>query len=550
MKHTIGYSTRLRAPKLLSFAFVLAVAPAVAAVAQPSGSVVSVTSDMAGMGMDPLLDNTGNVKVFTDEIHLNAIMQDPDGTLIPGAATSWEVSPDLHSWIWTVRDGVKFHDGSVMTAEDFAWSWKRAVLSDESENPYHAAYGPLIEDIYAEGNTVIVRTKKPEPLMPLWWPTYDNQVGYVLSKAQFEREGVDGIRNKPIGAGSFKLVERNQSDRYVDLEAFEDHYCCVPKIKNLRIMEVPEMSTRLALLRTGKADIVEAVPSAAKEIEEAGQQVVTGLAGSLSVLWYNYSNFSNNPTNDVRVREAMSIAIDRQAILDRIYAGAGGPLSSFFSGPGTVGFVKDLSPDPYDPERAKQLMKDAGYPDGFPVRIVTYSFDGDFPDMPTLAQAVLGYLQELNITGEVQVVEWDAMKDEMVSMLKAVCGDDEIVCTEQEAKHPEVAGQQPYTLMIRGDKSRYHSLRQNRQYQSTLAKTRPMIQFAEVDAALKAVTEEFDLAKQTKLFEDYNRLLRKGFYNAPLLFSDTVFGVSSRVETWEPIAGRPSPNNHWTISVK
>ena len=524
-----------------------AVAPAIA---EPAGSVVTVTSDMSEMGMDPLLDNTGNVKVFTDEIHLNGIMQDPDGTLIPGAAVKWEVSPDLHSWIWTVRNGVKFHDGSTMTAEDFAWSWKRAVLSDESENPYHASYGPLIEDIYAEGNTVIVKTKKPQPLMPLWWPTYDNQVGYVLSKAQFEREGVEGLRNNPIGAGSFKLKERNSSARYVDLEAFEDHYCCVPSVKNLRIMEVPELSTRLALLRTGKADVVEATPAVKKEILDAGLNVTSGLAGSLSVMWFNYQNFSNNPFNDIRVREAMSIAIDRQTIMDRLYVGEGGPLPSFFSGPGTVGYVKDLKADPYDPERAKLLMKEAGYPDGFPVRIVTYSFDGDFPDMPTLSQAVLGYLQELNITGEVQVVEWNAMKEEMVQMLKDACGDDKKICTEAEAKNPQVASKEPYTLMIRGDKSRYHSLRQNRQYQSTLANSRPVIQVPEVDAALKAVVEEFDIAKQTALFEDYNRLLRKGFYNAPLLYSNTVFGVSNKIADWKPIAGRPYPNNHWTLKTK
>jgi peptide/nickel transport system substrate-binding protein len=520
------------------------------AIAAPGGSVVTVTSDMAEMGMDPLLDNTGNVKVFTDEIHLNAIMQDPDGTLIPGAAVSWEVAPDLHRWIWTVREGVKFHDGSTMTAEDFAWSWKRAVLSDESENPYHASYGPLIDDIYAEGNTVVVRTKKPQPLMPLWWPTYDNQVGYVLSKAQFEREGTEGIRNRPIGAGNFKLVKRDRGARYVDLEAWEGHYCCVPKIKNLRIMEVPELSTRLALLRTGQADVVEGTPASKKAIQDAGLQVSSGLAGSLSVMWYNYQNFSNNPFNDIRVREALSIAIDRKTILDRLYVGEGGPLPSFFSGPGTTGFVKDLPADPYDPERAKQLMKDAGYPDGFKVRIVTYAFDGDFPDMPTLSQAVLGYLQELNITGEIQVVEWGAMKSEMVQMLKDVCGGDKKVCSEQEAAHPEVAGKEPFTLMIRGDKSRYHSLRQNRQYQSTLANSRPVIQVPEVDAALKAVTEEFDLTRQRELFEEYNRLMRRGFYNAPLLYSNTVFGITNRIGGWEPIAGRPYPNNHWTLSLK
>lgn len=516
----------------------------------PAGSAVTVTSDLAGMGMDPLLDNTGSVKVFTDEIHINGIMQDPDGTLIPGAAVSWEVSPDLLSWVWTVREGVKFHDGSPMTAEDFAWSWKRTVLSEDSENPYHAAYGPLIEDIYAEGNTVVVRTKEPQPLMPLWWPTYDNQVGYVLSKAQFDREGNEGFRTHPIGAGNFKLVELSTEGRYVDLAAWEEHYCCVPKVQNLRIMEVPELSTRLALLRTGEADVIEATPVAKQEIEEAGLQVRTGLAGSLSVMFYYYQHFSNNPFNDIRVREAMSIAVDRQTIVDRIYAGLGGPLSSFHSGPGTAGFVDDMPADPYDPERAKQLMAEAGYPDGFPVRIMTYAFDGDFPDLPTLSQAVLGYLQELGITGEVQVVEWDAMKEEMVRLLNDVCGGEVVVCTEAEAVNPDVAAAQPYTLMIRGDKSRYDSLRQNRQYQSTLANLRPVIQVPEVDAALTAVTEEFDTTRQEELFQEYNRVMRRGFYNAPLVYTDTVFGVSNRVTAWEPIAGRPYPNNHWTLQVE
>lgn len=542
-------ASRFSTAVLLPAGLLLAAGSLDTAQAQPKGSVIAVTSDLAEMGLDPLLRNTGNVKIFGDEIHLNGIMQEPDGKLIPGAATKWEVSSDLKSWIWTVRQGVKFHDGSTMTAEDFAWSWKRAVMSPESENAYKLAYGPLIEDIVADGNTVIVKTKKPEPLMPLWWPTYDNQVGYVLSKKQFDKEGNEGLRTKPVGAGQFKLKERNTSARYVDLEAWEGHYCCVSKVKDVRILEVPEQSTRLALLRTNKADIIEATPTAAKEIESAGMQLYRGLAGSLSVMWYGYQHFSNTPFHDKRVREAVSIAIDRAGMLKRLYAGAGGPTSSFFSGPGTVGYVKDLPPDPYDVAKAKQLMKDAGYPNGFPVKILTYDNDGDFADLPTMSQAVLGFLQELNIKGEVQVMEWSALQQLMGQMHKDVCGGDKTVCTEKDAANAGVAGKPPYVLMIRGDKSRYHSLRQNRGYQSSLAGNQPIVQVPEVDAAIKKITDEFDLTKQTAYFEDYNRLMRKGFYNAPLLYVDTVFGVSKKVKAWEPIAGRTYPNNFGSIVV-
>ncbi len=521
-----------------------------AASAAPTGSAVSVTGSMGGMGMDPLLDNTGAPKVFTDEINLSGIMQAPDGSLIPGAATKWEISPDMLSWIWTIRKGVKFHDGSPMTAEDVAWSWKRAVMSPDSENPYHSTYAPLIEDIYADGDTVVVKTKTPQPSMPLWWPQYDNQVGYVLSKAQFDKEGVDGIRNHPIGAGSFKLVTRSTSDRYVDLEAFEDHYCCVPHVKNLRIMEVPEASTRIALLKTGKADIIEASPGVKAEIEAAGFPTKTGSAGNLSVMFYMYENFNNNPFGDKKVREALSTSIDRQAIVDRLYAGAGGPLSAFHSGPGTSGYDDKMPADPYDPAKAQQLMKDAGYPNGFKVRLLVSTEAEDFPDTPTLAQAVLGYLQKINVTGEIQLMDFGAMKAEMKKMLNAVCGPDKVVCGPDNAVHPEAAAETPYTIFLRGDRSRYNSVRQSRTYESTLGNNLPMVQFPEVDAALHAVELTYDTAKRNELYQKYNKILRDNVYNVPLAYVDTVFGLSKRVADWQPIAGRSYPNNEWTLQLK
>jgi ABC-type transport system substrate-binding protein len=521
-----------------------------AAAAAPTGSAVSVTGTLGGMGTDPLLDNTGAPKAFTDEINLSGIMQAPDGSLVPGAATKWEIAPDMKSWIWTVRQGVKFHDGSPMTAEDMAWSWKRAILSKESENPYHTTYAPLIEDIYAEGDKVIIKTKNPEPSLPLWWPQYDNQVGYVLSKAQFEKEGIKGIRDKPIGAGTFKLVAKSTSERYVDLEAFEQHYCCVPSVKNIRIMEVPEQTTRIALLRTGKADVIQAAPGVKKDIEAAGFKTVTGTAGNLSVMYYMYENFNNNPFGDKRVREALSISIDRKAIVNRLYSGAGGPLSSFHSGPGTSGYDDKLPADPYDLAKARKLMADAGYPDGFKVRILVSTEQEDFPDLPIVAQAVLGYMQELKVTGEIQQMDFGAMKDQMTKYLNAACGEKKNFCTQETAANPAAAAQSPYTLFIRGDRSRYDSVRQSRTYQSTLGNSRPMIQHKEVDDALRAVEQSFDTTERNALYQKYNKIIRDNFYNAPLAYVDTVFGLSNRVADWKPIAGRSYPNNEWTLKLK
>ena len=247
------------------------------AVEGPVGSVISATSDMAEMGFDPPLDNSSNVKPFFDEMYLYGIMHAPNGELIGGAATKWEVSPDQFNWVYTVREDVKFHKGDTLTPEDFSWSWNRQIMSPEAESSAAVAWSPRVEYIRAEGNTVVVRTKEPEPLMPLWWPSYGgSQAGVVLYKAEFDRTGVEGIRNNPVGAGSFKFVERSRGE-FVKLEAFEDHYCCVPGFQQLTVLEVPEIAARLALLKTGGADLIEAVPAVKPDLVKAGFRTFSGV---------------------------------------------------------------------------------------------------------------------------------------------------------------------------------------------------------------------------------------------------------------------------------
>ena len=170
-------------------------APPPGAVTGPAGSVISATSDMAEMGFDPSLDNTSNVKPFFDEINLYGIMQASNGELIGGAASKWEISPDQLSWIYTVRKDVKFHNGETMTPEDFSWSWNRQIMSEEAENSAAVTWSPKIEFIRAEGNTVVVRTKEPEALTPLWWPSYGGgQAGVVLSARLFRDMGASDLK--------------------------------------------------------------------------------------------------------------------------------------------------------------------------------------------------------------------------------------------------------------------------------------------------------------------------------------------------------------------
>ena len=523
--------------------------PAPGTVTGPVGSVVSATSDMAEMGFDPALDNSSNVKAFFDEMHLFGIQQGPDGELVGGAAVNWEISPDALSWIYTVREGVEFHNGETMTPEDFSWSWNRQIMSDEAESSAAVAWSPRVEYIREEGNTVVVRTKEPEALVPLWWPSYEGtQAGAVLSKVEFDRTGVEGIRNNPVGAGSFQFVERSRGE-FIKLEAFEDHYCCVPGFKELTILEVPEIATRMALLKTGGADLIEAVPAVKPDLVKDGFRTYSGHGAQSSAIWFPYQNIAGSPFYDKRVREAFNIAIDRQAIVDRLYAGEGGPALSFLSGPGSFGYNKDLPGYPYDPARAKQLMAEAGYGDGFKVRLVTYNYDADFPDMPVLAQAIGGYLQEeLGVDFEVQVMEWNSVKDEMVNMLQAVCGGEKVWCYGEEVKSG-LAAQEPYTLIVRGNDTRFHALRQNVGFMHPLGQ-RPLIQVPWVAEELDLVASEFDFGKQRVLFEEFNRKMYDEYIQGLIIYANSVFAVSDKIGDWKPITGRTYPNNQWTLQPK
>ena len=519
--------------------------PAPGTVTGPFGSVITVTSDMAEMGFDPSLDNTSNVKPFYDEIHLYPIMQAANGELIGGAATKWEVTPDGLSWVYTVREGVKFHNGETMTPEDFSWSWNRSIMSDEAETGASATYAPRIEYIRAEGNTVVVQTRDPEALMPLWWPSYSGtQAGAVLSKVEFDKTGVEGVRNNPVGAGSFKFVQRSRGE-FIKMEAFEDHYCCVPGFQELTVLEVPEISTRLALLKTGGADLIEAVPSVKPDLVEAGFRIFSGAGATSAVMWFGYQHIEGSPFNDKRVREAFNLAVDRDTIVERLYAGEGGTTTSFKSGPGSFGYNDDLPGYSYDLDRARELMEEAGYGDGFKVRLVSYKYDADFPDMPTLAQAVGGYLQDLGVDFEVQVMEWTAVKVEMQNMLQAVCGGDTRWCYGEEA-NPKLAAEEPHTLIMVGNDTRFHALRSNTNYMTPDGR-RPFIQYPWVGEEVVRIAKEFDLATQRTMFEEFNRKMYEEHIQGLLIYSNSLFAVSDKVGDWQPITGRSYPNNQWTL---
>jgi len=512
----------------------------------PSGSIIAVTTSLSGTGQDNKVSLVYNYKPYWDEVFDYAVEQDATGKLVPGLAESWEASADHLTWIFSIRQGVKWHNGDPLTAEDVAWSWHRVVFDADSKHTL-SGYAPKLESITVEGNKVVIKTKQPEALVPLWFAkTQGNLGGTVVSKKYFETVGAEKGAREPIGTGPYKFVSAN-GEQSVQLTAFDGpdlgewQKSRIPSVKDLTVMAVPEASTRIALLKTGGADLVPLPISAMEDVaSQRDLRVISVPATNYSgIICMGFTLNPKSPCNDQKVREALSISIDRASIADVIYHGQAEPSNGWYGGPGSFGYPNDLAPTPFDPERAAQLLTEAGFgPDNpLKVQIVTYNDDVDFPMLPTLAEAIVGYYQSIGIDASIQLMDWNAQKG---TMLKGEF--------TGQLNNPEVS---PVTLFMRGMDNRYNFMADQIQAFTPAGK----IGVATWDNAklpgqaerLGALAAAFDSDEQEKVLKDYNRWMAENFNDIPLLAASSVFGVSPKLKSWTPIAGKPFVQNMRTL---
>ena len=501
----------------------------------PAGSIISVSSYLGFQGVDTNISQDSATKVYYDEVFDYAIGQNPDGTLTPGFATGWEVSPDQLTWTFTIRDGMKFHNGDDITAEDVAWTWNRSV-GEDSLGGFALEVGPLLSSGFeVVGNTVTVSTLEPQSTLPLFFASASPPRSVVFPQAHFESVGgIDNFREAPVGSGPYKWADRVPG-QYIQMEAFEDHYEKNPGYKILQIWDVAELNTRMAMLKSGNADLITASVRSVEELENADLQVLQSPAANISWIWYNYAWVPGHPFNDKRIREAISIAIDREAIGKGLYAGQTTPACCYWVVEGNIGYPGDVDPHPYDPDRAMQLIQEAGF-DGAEIEILTFSGDADFVDQPGLSEAVAGYLEAIGLDTFVSVVDGPVLRETFDNAIKTP---DEIETI--------VNDQPPYQIAVRGSDTRLHSYRGSHIYYHSEGR-RQMMRLPDIlDPLLDKAGSSFELRDQHEAMADFHRLLNRDFWAGPLLEAGAVFGASDKVGSWTPITGKPYPHNHWTI---
>jgi peptide/nickel transport system substrate-binding protein len=339
---------------------------------------------------------------------------DANGRLEPGLAESWKpVAPD--TWEFKLRPGVKFHNGNDFTAEDVAFSIARPPTVPNSPSSY-AIYTRAVKGVeIVDPLTIRLKTDGPYPLLP----TDLGQVA-MLDKQTHEGAATEDFNSGKvaIGAGPFRFVSFRSGDR-LELERNEEYWGPKPVWKHVSYRIITNNGARMAAMLAGDVDMIDQVPtndiarlrreSRVKLSEKDGLRIIflgtdQSRDGESPYLSDNDGKpLPRNPLRDLRVRQALNIAIDRPAIVQRVMEGSALPSAQFLP-PGTFGYVPDLEPAKPDVNVAKKLLADAGYPNGF--RINLAGPNDRYLNDARIIQAVGQMWSRIGVQTNVEAMPW------------------------------------------------------------------------------------------------------------------------------------------------
>ena len=307
------------------------------------------------------------------------------GKLVPALAVKWE-HPDALSWKFYLRKGVTFHNGNPFTAADVKFSFERLGNPEVSEFLNTGKQISAVEVL--DDHTVVIKTSEPIP----WFANNMHQI-FIMDKESTEARDSGEVQNRPIGTGAYKLEEWVKGS-YVRLVANEDYWEGAPAIKNVEIRPITEASTRFAALVSGQAEIVTGVPVELYEpvVNNAKLEVVSRPARRS--IFLALGNKAEDPWSDIRVRKAIYMAINEEEIIEKVMRGHATPAAQI-PDPPTIGYNADLKRLSYDPDMAKKLLTEAGYPNGFEVTL-TGPNDRYVQD-EKICEAVAKYLAKVGI---------------------------------------------------------------------------------------------------------------------------------------------------------
>src|SRR6266852_1668807 len=283
----------------------------------------------------------------------------PEKAMAPGLAESWSRSPDGLVYEFVLRKGTRFHNGEPVTAEDAKFSFERyrGISAKVLKEKVAAVEAP-------DPGRLRFRLKQPWPDFMTFYNGVATGAGWVVPKKYVEKVGEDGFKTAPVGAGPYRLVSFKPGVELV-LEAFDGYWRKAPSVKRLVMRSMPEETTRAAALKAGEVDLVYLLtgPTAEEIRRTPGFRLAAPLVSGAFWIELPEQWDPKSPWSDQRVRLAASHAIDRQSINQAEMLGFGRLTGNFV--PRIFQFAVPMEPHPYDPAKARKLLADAGYPNGF-----------------------------------------------------------------------------------------------------------------------------------------------------------------------------------------
>ena len=483
-----------------------------------AGSVAGVDAQELRVGftldaltLDPANHRKRETQTIIRNMHDGVLTRDAEMQVVPELAENFEQIDDV-TWEATLRDGVTFHDGSPMTAEDVVFTFRRLIdenAMDGQTSPRKSLLGPLTSVEAVDDRTVRFTLSEAWPILPAMLPFQE-----VVSKSFTEAAGAGGLAEQVNGTGPFKLTEWRKGEAVI-MERFDGYYggaaaiepvgpACVERVI---FQIIPESASRVAALLAGDVHIVnELPPSDMATVEASGTAKVMTTNGTRS--FYIALNQERPPFDNPLVRQAASHAIDRDLIIDKILNGLATPINGILS-PAAFGFDDSVEGYPYDLERAKALLAEAGFADGIDV---TMDVEGAFKD---IAEAVASLLTKAGIRTTVQVGEGSQLVEKWRTKgEKPREGDMWFTSWGNGSLDPFGIFHPVLMTDARGNSSGYAN--------------------AELDEILTKAGTESDRAAREDLYKQAQQLVQA---DAPMVFlwvPQDVYGVSTQVSGWQP----------------
>jgi peptide/nickel transport system substrate-binding protein len=325
----------------------------------------------------------------------------PDGKLSPALAESWE-RLDAVTWKFNLRKGVKFHNGNAFTAADVKFTFER--MKDPQYSKLLNIANSIASIETPDDYTVIFKNVKPVP----WFAETMHQ-NFIVDMESSEGRDDGEYNTKPIGTGAYKLVEWVKGS-YVRLAANEDYWEGAPKYKTVDIRPITEEATRFAALAGKQADIVNGVPVSLIERIEKMPHVELISRPARRAIYMDISNMKGTPFEDIRVRKAIAHAINEDEIIEKVMRGQATATAQVPDVP-TVGYLPGLKRLPYDPDKAKQLLSEAGYPNGFDITVA--GPNDRYVNDEKICEAVAKYLAKVGLKVTLDVKPKSIFFDEL-----------------------------------------------------------------------------------------------------------------------------------------